>query len=83
MSVQSAIETPRDATGDVLRAVGAARRRLRTVSMLRLAAIAAPAGVTLGAILALAVFALLACLWYIVPVLLRARRAARMANHVS
>jgi hypothetical protein len=54
MSVQSTIASPLDATADVLRAVGAARRRMRTVSMLRLAAIAAPAGVTIGATLALA-----------------------------
>jgi len=50
---------------------------------LYVASATASASLTLGAILALAVFALLACLWYIVPVLLRARRAARMANHVS
>jgi hypothetical protein len=38
----------------VVRAVGAARRRLRTVSTLRLGALAAPGGVVLGAGLALA-----------------------------
>jgi hypothetical protein len=39
---------------EVRRAVAAARRRLRTVAMLRLAAVAAPAGVTAGVALALA-----------------------------
>ena len=39
---------------EVMRAVAVARRRIRTVSMLRLAAATAPAGVTAGAALALA-----------------------------
>ena len=42
------------AAADVLRIVAAARRRVRTVSLLRLVAIAAPAGVATGAALALA-----------------------------
>jgi hypothetical protein len=55
MSARSPLESPRDAAaGDVLRAVGAARRRLRTVATLRLIAIAAPAGVTVGAALVIA-----------------------------
>jgi hypothetical protein len=37
----------------------------------------AAASLTLGAILALAVFSLLTCLWYIVPIVLRARQAGR------
>jgi len=48
-------ESPRDAAaGDVLRVVGAARRRLRTVATLRLIAIAAPAGIAAGAALVIA-----------------------------
>lgn len=45
--------SPNEAAADVLRAVAAARRRVRTVSMVRLAAIAGPAGVAMGAALAL------------------------------
>jgi len=55
MSAQSAFESPRDAAAaHVLRLVVAARRRLRTVATLRLIAIAAPAGVAVGAALVIA-----------------------------
>jgi hypothetical protein len=55
MTVRPAFESPREPEGDaILRAVGTARRRLRTVSALRLGAVAAPGGVALGAGLALA-----------------------------
>ena len=46
-------DSPREPAADVLRAVAAARRRVRTVSMVRLATIAGPAGVAVGAALAL------------------------------
>lgn len=55
MTVRPAFESPREPDGDaIVRAVGAARRRLRTVSTLRLGALAAPGGTALGAGLALA-----------------------------
>jgi Family of unknown function (DUF6328) len=50
---------------------------------LYVASTTAAGSLTVGAVLSLAVFALLACLWYILPVLLRARRAARIANRAS
>jgi hypothetical protein len=55
MTVQPAIESPRDAAADaVVRAVAAARRRLRVVHALQLSALSVPAGVAVGAALALA-----------------------------
>jgi hypothetical protein len=40
----------------------------------------AAASLTLGAILALAVFSLLTCLWYIVPIVLRARALRSLSS---
>ena len=55
MTVRPAIESPRDPAADaVVRAVAAARQRLRVVHALQLSAIAVPAGAVVGAAAALA-----------------------------
>lgn len=55
MTVRPAIEPPHDAAAEaVVRAVGAARRRLRLVVALRQSSIAVPAGIAAGAALSLA-----------------------------
>jgi hypothetical protein len=55
MTVRPDIEFPRDPAGDaVVHAVAAARRRLRTIGIVRGAALTAPGGAALGAALSLA-----------------------------